>query len=83
MPGACQKTRSAPQKQPIPTITCSVSSGNGRLERGAEHEVGVRDVEGAGVAAGQGVGRLGHVGLVPEEEAHDIKTSYGFKPWPP
>src|SRR6059036_3347244 len=29
MPGACQKTRSAPQKQPIPTTACSSPSGNG------------------------------------------------------
>src|SRR5512133_4338842 len=29
MPSACQKTRSAPQKQPMPTTSCSMPSGNG------------------------------------------------------
>ena len=29
MPGARQNIRSAPQKQPIPKIACSVPSGNG------------------------------------------------------
>src|SRR6059058_3854125 len=28
-PGACQNTRSAPQKQPMPTTACSSPAGNG------------------------------------------------------
>src|SRR5215211_6229675 len=44
--------------------------GEGRLERSAEHEMGVRHRKRADLAAGEGVGGGGHVGLVTEEEAH-------------
>ncbi len=49
--------------------------GEGRLERRAEHEVAVGHMEGARVAARERVSRVGHVGLVTEEEAHTIETS--------
>ena len=80
MPGVCQKTRSAPQKQPMPTIACSVSSGKGGSSGVPSTKWVSGTWKGRVSRPGSASAALGHLGLVAEEEAHTIETSVTVSP---